>query len=206
MSRVWVILLLVDLGLAWGLGALWLDEDLDPKNVSWRPPAAVVPVADSLAVYQVALLQRDISQLVSTAERPLFWATRRPPPPAPPERPADAEPDPFADVHLFGLIGHGEEGIAILRSNGKLRRVKFGGLVGPWSLQGVEGNSAQFKAASGEVRVLTLVHAKQGASAPGGTSEASPVTGGAAKFDDVIARRKAARAAAIAAAKQRGTK
>ena len=68
MSRVWVILLLVDLGLAWGLGALWLDEDLDPKNVSWRPPAAVVPVAGSLAVYQVALLQRDISQLVSTAE------------------------------------------------------------------------------------------------------------------------------------------
>jgi len=27
------MLLLVDLGLAWGLGALWLDEDLDPKNV-----------------------------------------------------------------------------------------------------------------------------------------------------------------------------
>lgn len=200
------MLLLVDLGLAWGLGALWLDEDLDPKNVSWRPPVAVVPVADSLAVYQLAPLQRDLSQLISTAERPLFWVSRRPPPPAPPEKQADAEPDPFADVHLFGLIGHADDGIAILRSNGKLRRVKAGGLVGSWSLQGVEGNSAQFKAASGEVRVLTLVHAKQGSSAPSGTSEASPAMGGGAKFDDVIARRKAARAAAIAAAKQRGPK
>lgn len=205
-ARFWIPLLVIDLGLAWWLGLLWLDEDLDLKNVSWRKPSAIVPGNDSLTIYPVSSLQKDLSSLVATSERPLFWATRRAPPPPQPEKPVEAEPDPFSDVRVFGLVGSGADGVAILRTNGKLRRVKFGDLVGSWVFQGVEGISASFKMASGEVRVLNLVHAKQGEKAPDSVSEATSSAGSAAKFDDVIARRKAARAAAISAAKQGGRK
>ena len=81
--KLWPVLVVLNLALAWGLGALWLDEDFDLKNILWRAPVAIPPASDSLTVHQITPLQRDLSQLNSTGERPLFWASRRPPPPPP---------------------------------------------------------------------------------------------------------------------------
>ena len=107
--KLWPVLVALNLALAWGLGALWLDEDFDPKNILWRAPVAIPPASDSLTVHQITPLQRDLSQLNSTGERPLFWASRRPPPPPPPAKSdAEQEPDPLADIRLVGLMIGGE--------------------------------------------------------------------------------------------------
>lgn len=208
--KLWPILLAVNLALAWGLGALWLDEDLDPKNVLWRAPAALVPAADSLTVFQVAPLQNDLSQLNSTGERPLFWLSRRPPPPPAPEKPAtEQEPDPLADIRLVGLMDGGEQSGVIALTGGKFRRVMVGQPLGAWSLESVEGKAARFKGAGGEVRTLELKHVVQGApdmalaqGGGGGATEGGPrIMGNDGKsrtVDEEVAERRARKAALLA--------
>lgn len=213
------LLLALDLGLAGGLAALWLDEDLDPKNIAWREPAAISPAEDSMTVLQVDARPTELAQLTSTTERPLFWAVRRPPPPPKAESAAEPETDPFADIHLFGLVDGGESGAAIVRTGGRIRRVKVGESIGAWTLDGIVGREARFKGASGEVRGLLLKYAVQGArpvgaDAPAATSAAQSGGTGVAMVrsadgsmktvDEAIAerraRRDAARARAMAAA------
>ncbi|WP_347249510.1 hypothetical protein [Zoogloea sp.] len=218
MNYKWLILLGVDLALAGGLAVLWLDEDYDLKNVTWKAPAAMVPSADSLQVVKVNEPLVAVAQLTSTTERPLFWPTRRPPPPPPPpEKAAEAAPDPFADMHVFGLIGGEGAAGAIIRTGGVTRRIKLGDAVGAWVLDGVDGRLLRFKDAAGQVRGLELKFVAQAkAASAGGAEPGVPAGGGAASggvpmgwspdgkqkpLDVLIAERRARRAAAIAAAR-----
>lgn len=210
------VLLALDLGLGGVLAALWLDEDFDPKHVTWREPAAVAPSTDSFKVFQVGALGNDAAQFAAITERPLFWAARRPPPPPQPEKGPDQEPDPFADIHLFGLIDSGDTGVAIVRAGGKVRRVKIGESVGEWVLEGMAGREVRFKGASGEVRSLQLKYVAQAARpAPAaGTPSASQAESGGGSgvgmvrsadgsmktVEEAIAERRARREAARARA------
>lgn len=208
--KLWPILLVLNLALAWGLGALWLDEDFDPKNVLWRAPAAIAPASDSLTVYPVSPVPNDLSQLNSTGERPLFWVSRRPPPPPAPEKSAvEQEPDPLADIRLVGLMEGGEQSGVIALTGGRFRRVMLGQTLGAWALDGVEGKTARFKGTGGEVRTLELKHAVQGAPdmavAQGGGSggiEGGPrIMGSDGKsrtVEEAIADRRARKAALLA--------
>ncbi|TYC60130.1 hypothetical protein ETQ85_06370 [Zoogloea oleivorans] len=164
--KSWLPMLFLDLALLGCLAALWLDEDYDVKSVQWRAPAAVVPSADSLLMFKVVPPQNDLVQFNSTSERPLFWASRRPPPPPPPEpkKGEEKEPDPLADIRLVGLIDGVGRGGVIALTGGKFRRVGLGEPLGGWVLEGIEGFSARFKSASGDVRTLVLKHAAQGSS------------------------------------------
>ncbi len=207
------VLVVINLGLVGGLAALWLDEDFDLKNVQWRAPAAIAPTPDSLSLFQVASLPADVRQLVSTTDRPLFWFSRRPPPPPAPDKAAEPEPDPFADIHVYGLIDGGALGGAIIRTGGVIKRVKFGEAVGPWVLEGASGRELRFKGSSGEIRSLELKYVAQGAPAGGGGPQAAgagaPLGAQMAWSPDgqqkplnvIISERKARRAAAIAAAR-----
>ncbi|MCK6393439.1 hypothetical protein [Zoogloea sp.] len=211
-GRLWVFLLVLNLGLAWGVGALWLDEDLDPKNVTWREPVVIAPAADSLAVRSVRPLLNDLSQFNSTGERPLFWVSRRPPPPPSPEKPAaEQEPDPLADIRLVGLMeGGGESGVIAL-TGGRFRRVMVGQPLGAWTLDGVEGKVARFRGAGGDVRNLEMKHARQGdadllAQGEGGGASGGPrIVGSDGKsrtVDEAIAERRARKAALLARTKR----
>lgn len=163
--KLWPVLLALNLALAWGLGALWLDEDFDPKNVLWRPPAAIAPASDSLTVYPVSPVPNDLSQLNSTAERPLFWVSRRPPPPPAPEKPAaEQEPDPLADIRLVGLMEGGEQSGVIALTGGRFVRVMVGQSLGAWVLDGIAGRSARFRGVGGDLRSVELRYARQGES------------------------------------------
>lgn len=208
--KLWPVLVALNLALGWGLGALWLDEDFDPKNILWRAPVAIPPAADSLTVHQITPLQRDLSQLNSTGERPLFWASRRPPPPPPPAKSAaEQEPDPLADIRLVGLMIGGEQSGVIALTGGRFRRVMVGQTLGAWSLDGVDGKTARFKGAGGEMRSLDLKHAVQGApdgalaqGGGGGGADGGPrimgSDGQSRTVDEEIAARRARKAALLA--------
>lgn len=201
--KLWPILLVLNLALAWGLGALWLDEDFDPKNVLWRAPAAIAPASDSLTVFPVSPVPNDLSQLNSTGERPLFWVSRRPPPPPAPEKPAaEQEPDPLADIRLVGLIEGGEQSGVIALTGGRFRRVIVGQALGAWVLDGVEGRSARFKGVSGDLRSVELRYARQGESellAQGREGGDGSGSGGGGTVAPVAAQKRAEREARKAA-------
>ncbi|WP_347248997.1 hypothetical protein [Zoogloea sp.] len=208
--KLWPVLLVLNLALAWGLGALWLDEDFDLKNILWRAPEAIRPAPDSLSIHPLAPLQRDLSLLNSTSERPLFWVSRRPPPPPPPVKPAaEQEPDPLADIRLVGVMDGGEQSGVIALTGGRFRRVMVGQTLGAWSLDGVEGKTARFKGSGGEVRALELKHAVQGApdgalaqGSGGGATEGGPriigSDGQSRTVEEEIAARRARKAALLA--------
>ncbi|KAB2966416.1 hypothetical protein [Zoogloea sp.] len=210
--RLWQVLVVLDLALVAGLAALWLDEDFDLKNVTWRAPAPIAPAADSLQLAQIEAPMNDLAKLNATSERPLFWLSRRPPPPPPPpEKTAEQqEPDPFADIRIVGLVDAGGDSAAMVLTGGKFRRVQLGEPLGAWTLDGVEGMTARFKSASsGEMRTVDLKHAVQGA-APGGAQAGGPggdgpkVTGADGRVmtvTEAIADRRARRAALLATRK-----
>ncbi|NML25863.1 hypothetical protein [Zoogloea dura] len=207
--RLWQVLIMLDLALAGGLAALWLDEDFDPKHVTWHAPAPIVPAADSLELARIEAPMNDLARLNATSERPLFWVTRRPPPPPPPpEKTAEQqEPDPFADIRIVGLVDAGEGSGAMVLTGGKFRRVQLGEPLGAWILDGVEGMTARFKSpSSGELRTVDLKHAVQGAASgvvqTGGFGGDGPkVTGADGRVMSVaeaVAERRARKAALLA--------
>lgn len=211
--KLWQVLVVLDLALVGGLAALWLDEDFDPKNVTWHAPAPIAPAADSLVLARIEPPMNDLAQLSATSERPLFWVTRRPPPPPPPPEKAaeQKEPDPFADIRIVGLVDAGEESAAMVLTGGKFRRVKLGEPLGAWALDSVEGMVARFKSASsGDIRTVDLKHAIQAAApapsqagGPGG-GDGARVTGADGRVmtvDEAIADRRARRAALLATRK-----
>lgn len=215
--RLWQVLVVLDLALAGGLAALWLDEDFDPKNVTWHAPAPIAPAADSLSLARIEPPMNDLAQLGATSERPLFWLSRRPPPPPPPpEKTAEQqEPDPFADIRIVGLVDAGEESAAMVLTGGKFRRVKLGEPLGAWALDGVEGMVARFKSASsGEMRTVDLKHATQAATPAGGQAAGSGGDGAKVAGADgrvmtvaeAIADRRARKAALLASRKAQPAK
>jgi hypothetical protein len=78
----------------------------------------------------------DLGSFVAALDRPLFAATRRPPP-KPEEAPAVVA-DTLGDVRILGLYSTGgTSGGGIVRAEGKIRRVRQGDVLGGWTIKEV---------------------------------------------------------------------
>lgn len=191
------ILGILILALAAGLAALWIKPDGSLRNTIWTPPEPILPSLQFADPLPVSSPKVDVNLFVATLERPLFSPSRRPPPPPPPpkeEKPV--EPDPFADIHLFGLYGGGDSPTGMLaRVGGKVQRVSVDGKVGSWTLKGIDDREAIF-VKDGEERKLMLVVAKPAAppkvapNTPGAPGAAGVPAAGGTPSGDAEQRRK----------------
>lgn len=138
------LLLVANVALAGGLAWLWVTPEGELRNVRWTPPAPIKPVLTDLAV---PTWSADLGSFMASLDRPLFSATRKPPAKA-----AEAPPvvvDALASVRVLGLYSTGgTTGGAIVRSEGKVVRLKQGDTLGGWTVK--------------EVRPLQLVLARGG--------------------------------------------
>lgn len=126
-------LILAILALAGGLAWRWITPEGQVRNVRWIPPAPIKPVlTDSVFPPWSA----DLGNFMSALDRPLFSATRKPP-----AKPAEAPPvvvDTLANVRVLGLYStDGKSGGAMVRSEGRVVRLKQGDTLGGWILKEV---------------------------------------------------------------------
>lgn len=135
-------LILTNVALAGGLAWRWVTPEGQLRDVRWVPPAPIKPVlTDSVLPPWSA----DLGSFMAALDRPLFSPTRRPPP-----KPTEAPPvvvDTLDSVRVLGLYSTGgTSGGAVVRSQGKVVRLKQGDTLGSWTVK--------------EVRPLELVMAR----------------------------------------------
>jgi hypothetical protein len=130
------------------LASLWI----------WLPPASNnAPATEAgpqdLAT-RMAAYEAEIAALIPiTGDRPLFQADRRPV--AAPEAPA---PPPEAVLVLVGILGDGDERIALVRrsTSEDLFQIEAGGQLGQWTIQSVDISSITVSEADGSTFTLRL--------------------------------------------------
>lgn len=147
---------LLNLGLALALAWLWVDETGQPRPQVWTAPAALAPGATAAAAAPTAAAPGNPAQYMAILDRPLFAPDRRPPPPPQPPAPPPP-PDPLADLALYGVYGSGEQGGILVKSDGRLRRIRIGEGLGGWTVQSVQGRQVTLSSAD-ETRTLFLAH------------------------------------------------
>lgn len=154
------ILVLLNVGLACVLAALWLEPDGTVRNARWQAPA---PIQSNYLEMLPVLPERsavDTSQFLALLERPLFSMTRRPPPPPPPPQPPAPPPpvDHLATAKLYGAFAGENTGGVILQISGKTRRLRLNEALDGWVLQAIQPRSVTLTR-NGETRVLQLSRA-----------------------------------------------
>lgn len=147
---------------------------------AWVPPE---PNPVDASTFDVAAIERTLrvpAQLEEIAARPLFSASRRPPPPAAPAPEVSAPAEPIQDAKVLGLFGRQGAWGAILSINGKVTRVGPGQKVGQWALVRVDGNNIVFDNGAGARTTLKFVHLPHASAPSAATSaEGEAPTGGA---------------------------
>lgn len=127
-------LILANVALAGGLAWLWVSPDGQVRNVRWTPP---VPIKPALTDAEFPSWSADLGSFMAALDRPLFSATRKPPP-----KPSEAPPvvvDTLANVRILGLYSTGgTTGGAVVRSEGKVVRLKLGDTLGGWTVKEVK--------------------------------------------------------------------
>lgn len=158
------------------MAALWWRWEKNP--LQWSPPAAIMPDATAFEVKksQKYVVPQGVASYLSVLDRPIFSSDRRPPA-AIEEKPQVAEVDVFSNLQLLGLLTGPEYTGAVVRENGKVRRIKVSDDLGGWQLESVLDRDAKF-VRNGDVRVLKLVPLKV---APANTKTADQITGSEAK-------------------------
>ncbi|MDB5944740.1 MAG: hypothetical protein JWQ13_4306 [Ramlibacter sp.] len=122
-----------NIALAGVLAWLWVTPQGQVRNVRWTPPAPLRPVLNDSELPSWSV---DLGSFVAALDRPLFAATRRPPP-KPEEAPAVVA-DTLGDVRILGLYSTGgTSGGGIVRAEGKIRRVRQGDVLGGWTIKEV---------------------------------------------------------------------
>lgn len=128
----------------------------------WTPPEAVPIDPGLLAAVPRPAPVPDADARASALDRPLFMVDRRPLPVGaatstsvekPLEPPTEA--DPFEGVRLLGLIGEGDQALAILRVGAATVRLSSGASLGGWTLDSASERAAEFVSEQGR-RTLTL--------------------------------------------------
>lgn len=156
-------LIAFNLVLAAGLAYLWLDDQGQPRDLSWQPPAPLVPDTQAFELTQVVGSPPDMLAFAQVIERPLFSPTRRPPPPPkPPTPPAPPPPpDPLANVHVFGIFVGEEEGTGgmLASIDGKVRRLTAADEIAGWKIKGIKEREITLTRGE-ETRVLRLAQAR----------------------------------------------
>jgi len=153
--------------LAW----LWLSPGAGARGVHWQPPPAVKPDLGAAPEAAIGQDDADTARYMAILDRPVFSTTRRPAPVAA----KGAGPDPMDGIHLYGLFSGPDGGGAIVRVDGKSRRLRVNESLGGWSLKEVRATEAVF-ARGGESRVVALVQARAKGTlqaAPGGSTPAA---------------------------------
>lgn len=164
------ILLLIITMLTALLMAMWFHRDGSLRNIHWQRPEAQTQDFASMVPTLPARGLGDTSRFLAMLDRPLFSPTRRPPPPPPPPSPVETQ-EPLPNVHLYGLYGGESGGGAIVRIDGKNRRVHVNDTVGGWRLSAIGERSVTFKRGS-RSRSVDLVHV-----IPNSAASASPPAG-----------------------------
>ena len=139
--------------------AMWFHRDGRARNVRWQPPEAQIQDFESMVPVLPAHAQVETNRFLAMLERPLFSPTRRPPPPAPPPAPpAPVEVrEPLPNVHLYGLYGGESGGGAIVRVDGKNRRLHLNEAIDGWKLASIGERAVTFKRGS-RSHSIDLVH------------------------------------------------
>lgn len=131
------------------------------EAVRWTAPA---PIKPSLGQAMVAATPGAASaaRFASNLERPVFSLSRRAVAAAKPASAPQAEP--LAGVHLYGVLRGAEGATALMRVEGKSRRLRISETVGEWTLKQIGDRAVTF-ARGAERRELPLVQVRQGQSA-----------------------------------------
>lgn len=170
--------LVANLVLAGILGWLWVTPQGQLRGVRWVPPAPIQPVlTDSI----VPPWSADLGSFMAALDRPLFSPTRKPP--AKPEPAAAIVADTLSDVRVLGLYSSGTAGGAIVRAEGKVRRVRPGDSLGGWTVKEVRPRDLVL-ARGDEQRTLEVKRgpdlAPDVAGGPGPAAAAASNSGGSA--------------------------
>lgn len=167
-------LIVLNLALAAGLAYLWLDEQGQPRDLRWTPPAPLVPDTQAHELAHSVGSAPDMVAFAQVLERPLFSPTRRPPPPPKPPDPPPP-PDPLANVHIYGIFVGEDEGTGgmLLSMGGKVRRVTTADDVSGWKIKALKEREVTL-ARGDETRVLRLVQARPAAPPRPGVAAAPP--------------------------------
>lgn len=136
-------LLIANAALAVLLAWLWVTPQGEVRSVRWTPPAPIKPV---LTGPSSPPWSADLGSFMAALDRPLFSATRKPP--AKPEAAIAVAADTLNDVRILGLYSNGTAGGAIVRADGKVRRVRPGDSLGGWTIK--EVRPAELVLARGE--------------------------------------------------------
>jgi len=165
------ILLLVAAALACILLAMWFHRDGSQRNVRWQPPKAQTPDFASMAPTLPERKPADTSRFLALLERPLFSPSRRPPPPPAPAE----EQQPLPNVHLYGLYGGDQTGGAIVRVDGKNRRIQLNETISGWKLSAI-GDRAITLRRGARTHTIELKHVirQSGAAAAAPAPSAAP--------------------------------
>ncbi|MET4579498.1 hypothetical protein [Ottowia thiooxydans] len=188
------VLLVVVLALLWsGIGG----------TNHWSPPAAQRPNLDDSRAALLRTHPEAGAAFAEIVDRPLFSATRRPPPPPAPEAPASAPEVPPVEldkIKMFGTInGPALRGV-LAEVEGKSRFVRSGDKIGEWTLRTIRSSEAVFEKGD-EERVIPLPLASGAAPAAAGNN----ARGGAARTNAAAPRPAPARAAPAGPAPARAT-
>jgi hypothetical protein len=111
---------------------LWVTPQGELRSVRWTPPAPVKPVLDGPSA---PAWSADLGSFMASLDRPLFSPTRKPPPK--PDAAIAVAVDTLDDVRILGVYSGAGGGGAIVRADGKVRRVRPGDSVGGWSVKEV---------------------------------------------------------------------
>lgn len=149
----------LNLALAVGLAAAWLNPDGSLRNVHWSQPEPVTVDYLTSVPLLPARASTDMGRVISMTDRPLFSPTRRPPPPPPPTvAPEDVPVDNLSTARILGVYeGSGVGGI-VVNVAGKNRRIRLHESVDGWTLKSIQGKAVVFER-SGQTRTLQLTRA-----------------------------------------------
>lgn len=171
-----VALLLLLAALAWWAKA----GGMAGLGTRWQPPPPQPPQLES--VLAATLIPRSNMQVGVPAllQRPLFHASRRPPPPVQPAASAQQPAQTSLDkLRLLGVLDSAALAGVMALVDDETRFLKRGDQVGGWTLTGIRGRHVTF-ASHGEQRVLELPHAHtalspdKAATAPEASSHSAP--------------------------------
>ena len=148
-----VLLATLNLLLLGATAPAWLS-----RRTAWTPPSPIAP--DPALVAPPGEPGEAPASSVEMHARPLFAKSRRPPPPpAETDEPPDAVETPAGSIDgaaLVGLVGGGEQGVALVSLDSEIRRVPVGGQLAGWRLTEIRGLVARFSNATGEQRELPI--------------------------------------------------
>lgn len=146
-----VLLAILNLLLLGAIALAWLSG-----RTAWAPPPPIAP--DPALFAPPGATGEAVAGAAELHARPLFAASRRPAPAEAVEQPdaGDAPAGSIDGAALVGLVGGGEQGVALVSLDSEIRRVPVGGHLAEWRLTEIRGLVARFSNAAGESRELPI--------------------------------------------------